>query len=80
MATPLIRHHSPLGANSWGTLNSTVKVSFSLEVREALRVDDLVSNKGLPHSAAFFSVDNLYNLSVLYVLPLFIKLAGILCL
>lgn len=78
MATPLIRHQSPLGANSWGALNGTVKVSLSLEVREALRVDDLVSNKGLAHSAAFFSVDNLYNLSLLYVFPLFIKLAGIL--
>lgn len=67
--TALIRHQRLLGANSWGALDGP------LEAREALRVDDLVSRKGLAHSAAFFSVDNLHNLSP-FLLRLS-KLAGI---
>lgn len=80
VATPPVRHQSPHGANSWVAINEAVKASLSLEVREALRVDNLVANKGLAQSAAFFSVDNLYNISLLCVLPLFVKNAGILCL
>lgn len=65
--TALIRHQRLLGANSWGALDGP------LEAREALRVDDPVSRKGLAHSAAFFSVDNLHNLSP-FLLLLYINL------
>lgn len=73
MTTPSVRNQWPHAANSWVAIQDAVK-ALSLEVREALRADNLVSSKGLAHSAAFFSVDNLYNISLLYVLPLFMRM------